>query len=156
MKRIANYKDKYNDTFGNILPHMVKEIILPSNIFNILLNRDQKGRRVLICYSKNWDPSTITGDELLQGVYLLHLIALLEPETQVRGIVVIIDCQGMCMKHITNFTPSFAVKLLTFVQYAMPLRLKELHVINQPFIFNIAWKIVKPLLVRKAARRVSG
>lgn len=37
----------------------------------------------------------------------------------------------------------------------MPLRLKEVHIVNEPFIFKIVWAIFKPLIKEKLASRVS-
>ncbi|GJQ82464.1 hypothetical protein Trydic_g14455 [Trypoxylus dichotomus] len=154
MVRIADYRAKYYDIIGNILPQELKDLAHSANIFNVLVNRDQKGRRVVICCSKNWDPSKVTTDQLLQMLYMMHLASMAEPETQVRGFVVVIDCKDIGMKQIRNFTPSFAVKLLTFLQRALPLRLKEFHIVNNPLIFNIVWAIVKPLLIQKAKARI--
>ncbi|KRT79161.1 CRAL-TRIO domain containing protein, partial [Oryctes borbonicus] len=154
MERIADYRAKHYDIIGNILPQDLKHLVDSANVFNVLINRDQKGRRIMICCSRNWDPSKVTTDQLLQMLYMIHIASLAEPETQVRGFVVVIDCKDIGMKHIRNFTPSFAGKLLTFLQQAMPLRLKEFHIINNPFIFNIAWAIVKPLLIQKAKNRI--
>lgn len=37
----------------------------------------------------------------------------------------------------------------------MPLRLKEVHIINQPYVFNMIWQIFKPFIKEKLKNRVS-
>lgn len=37
------------------------------------------------------------------------------------------DFDGLSMKQVMGMTPSFCMKLLTFIQEAMPLRLKEVR-----------------------------
>lgn len=155
MQRIADFRAKNSRIYDNLVPEIVKEAVCISDIFNCLTDRDQKGRRILLCRAKNWDPSKISTDQMLQMLYLLQIASLLEPETQVRGFLVIVDCQGMGLKQVMGFTPSFAMNLLTFIQYALPLRLKEFHIINNPAIFSVAWNIVKPLLNKKSRNRVS-
>lgn len=44
---------------------------------------------------------------------------------QIYGTVVVMDFDGLSMKQVLGFTPSFSMKLLSFIQDAMPLRLKE-------------------------------
>lgn len=44
---------------------------------------------------------------------------------QIFGVVVIMDFNGLSMKQVMGLTPSFSMKLLSFIQDAMPLRLKE-------------------------------
>lgn len=38
------------------------------------------------------------------------------------------DYDGLSMKQVTGMTPSFCMRLLSFIQDAMPLRLKEVHI----------------------------
>lgn len=87
--------------------------------------------------------------------YLIHEAAVLEPETQVRGVVVIMDFNNLGMKQIAALSPSFSMKLLGFIQDAMPLRLKEVHMVKQPFIFKMVWSIFKPFIREKLKNRVS-
>lgn len=39
-------------------------------------------------------------------------------------------------------------------QYAMPSRLKEVNVINQPYIFNMVFSMFKPFMQEKLKNRV--
>lgn len=79
---------------------------------------------------------------------------MLEPETQVRGAVVIMDFEKLGMKQAKAFSPAFSYRLLTFIQDAMPLRLKEVHMVKEPFIFNIVWNLFKPFIREKLSKRV--
>lgn len=154
MHRIAEYRDKYKSIFDNLMPEGERDTFANYNVVNILKDRDQLGRRIcLINAGKTWDTSRVTNDQLLRCLYLIQLGAMLEPETQVRGIVVIMDLKDMGMKQVTALTPAFALRLIGFIQEAMPLRLKELHILHNPFVFNVAWGIIKPLLTEKTNKR---
>jgi uncharacterized protein (DUF2344 family) len=85
---------------------------------------------------------------------LVHILAQLEKPTQICGVVVIYDFEGLGMKQVTNITPSATKRLLTFIQKAMPIRLKEVHIVKQPFIFNMIFAMMKPLLDKKMSSRV--
>jgi retinaldehyde-binding protein 1 len=87
--------------------------------------------------------------------FLIHEAAVLEPETQVRGVVVIMDFDNLSLKQIAALSPAFSMKLLGFIQDAMPLRLKEVHMVKQPFIFKMVWAIFKPFIKEKLKNRVS-
>ncbi|KAL4712922.1 hypothetical protein ACJJTC_011992 [Scirpophaga incertulas] len=52
------------------------------------------------------------------------------------------------------FTPSSSKRLLTFLQDAMPCRLKEVHVVRQPMAFNIVWNLFKPFIREKLRNRL--
>lgn len=156
MKRIADFRAKYKDSLYGILPEQEKGAMC-SSVVNVLKERDHKGRRVLIIgVGSTWNPSEIHIDRLFRILYLLHLAAMFEPETQIRGIVVVMDYKGAEMKQISAFTPFFAMKLISFLQDALPMRLKEIHIVNNPYLFNIIWYIIKPLLRSKLRNRVSN
>ena len=110
----------------------------------------------MINFLGSWDTSKVTSDQLFRLFYLIHEAAVLEPETQVRGVVVIMDFDNLGMRQISSFTPAFSMKLLGFIQDAMPMRFKEVHMVKQPFIFKMVWAIFKPFIREKLHKRVSA
>lgn len=48
MKRLADFKDKHDKIIGNPLPREEKKLFTENNVVNVLVDRDQKNRRVLI------------------------------------------------------------------------------------------------------------
>ncbi|KAF5274942.1 hypothetical protein FQR65_LT04283 [Abscondita terminalis] len=155
MKRIADFKEKNKALVGNLMPQDVHETFVNNDVVNVLKGRDHKGRRVLIQHSgSRWDPSKVPADEVFKMLYVLHEAAVLEPETQIRGGVVILDFEGLSTKQVMAFTPAVSMRLLSFIQEAMPLRLKEVHIVKQPFIFNMIWTIFKPFVKEKLKGRL--
>nr|CAH7740992.1 unnamed protein product [Callosobruchus chinensis] len=146
MKRIADFKESHKDILENLLPEDEKTAFTEHNVVNVLKNRDHKG---------TWDPSKVTPTQLFRIFFLIHEVAVLEPETQINGCVVIMDFNGLGMKQVKAFSPSFSLLLLSFIQDAMPLRLKEVHMVKQPFVFNIVWNIFKPFIKEKLKGRPS-
>lgn len=156
MKRIAEFKQKHASMVKDLMPVMLEDVMLNNKGINVLVDRDQDGRRILVVQvGKNWDTSKVTNVHVFQLFYLIHLAALVEPATQVNGVVVIMDFEGLGLKQIKELTPSFSLRLLSFIQDAMPLRLKQVHIVKQPMLFSMVWKIFKPLIKEKLDKRVS-
>lgn len=117
MRRIAEFKEKNKDLLTGLMPEKVEKIMLNEDIVNVLANRDHKGRRILINKAgKAWDPKKATPDQVFQMFYLIHQGALLEPATQVNGVVVILDFDGLGMAQVLALSPSFSLRLLNFIQ----------------------------------------
>lgn len=155
IKRVLEFKENNASLLSGLKPEGEKDAILSSDVVNVLVDRDQSGRRVLInkC-GGSWDPKKVTSDQIFRIFYLIHLAAMLEPESQVSGVVVILDFDGLGMKQVSGFSPTFSMRLLNFIQDAMPLRLKEVHIVKQPFLFNMVWTMFKPFVRAKLKGRL--
>lgn len=118
-------------------------------------NRDQFGRRILVIeLGKNWKHKEVSLDEVFKGNVLFSEAALLENDTQVHGCVVIFDMNGLSMTQAMQFTPGFAKRIVDWLQDAVALRIKAIHIINQPTIFNLVFKLFKPFLREKLKNRI--
>ncbi|KAI8428182.1 hypothetical protein MSG28_002417 [Choristoneura fumiferana] len=138
MRRIAEFKRDNASLLDNLLPDQEQDAFLNHKVVNVMKGRDHKGRRVLIVnVGGTWNPKKVTADQLFRLFYLIHEAAMLEPESQVRGTVVVMDFHNMGWTQTMGLTPAFSKRLLTFIQDAMPLRLKEVHFVKQPMVFNV-------------------
>ncbi|CAG9566642.1 unnamed protein product [Danaus chrysippus] len=155
MRRAADFKRDNASLLDGLLPEHEKEAFLEHKVVNVMKGRDDKGRRVLIVnVGGSWNTKKVTADQLFRLFYLIHEAAMLEPESQVRGTVVIMDFYKMGMSQTMGLTPAFSKRLLTFIQDALPLRLKEVHFVKEPMIFNMVWKLFKPLIREKLKGRI--
>lgn len=155
MIRIAEFRKEYASVVQGLMPEDERSSFEDHNIVNVLTNKDQHGRRVLIVNcGALWDPRKVSADSMFRIFYLVHLIAQLETETQVRGVVAIMDFNKLGMAQVKALSPSFSKRLLLFIQDAMPLRMKQIHMINQPMIFNLVWQLFKPFIREKLKSRM--
>lgn len=85
MRRAADFKMKQAALLDNLIPSDEKEALTEYNVVNVLKNRDHKNRRVLLVQAgKTWNPSKVNSDQIFRIFYLIHELAMQEPETQVR------------------------------------------------------------------------
>lgn len=80
--------------------------------------------------------------------------ATLEPETQTHGAVVIFDMDGLSLQQTWQFTPAFAKRIVDWLQDSVPMRIKGIHIVNQPKIFQIVFALFKPFLREKLRNRI--
>jgi len=154
IKRYYSFKVKHSDMYNGLVPTREKNVF-QQNMLVVQPNRDQLGRRVLIIeLGKKWKPSEVTLDEVFKGAVLFLEIAMLEPETQVCGGVVIFDMDGLSISQTTKFTPMFAKRIVDWLQDSVPLRVKNIHIVNQPYIFKVVFNLFKPFLREKLRSRI--
>lgn len=101
MRAVAEFRKTYQDLVYNLNVDALKVQFTETQVVNILPNRDQKGRRVMVVNSGQlWDPKIVTEEQMFQLFYIIHLIAQLEPVTQIAGVVVIMDFDGLGLKQV--------------------------------------------------------
>lgn len=157
LKLIKNYysfKVKHANVYDGLKPSSEKNIF-EQNILTVLPTRDQHGRRILIIeLGKKWKHNKCSLDEVYKGCVLYLEAAMLEPTSQIAGTVVIFDMDGLTLQQTWQFTPPFAKRIVDWLQDAMPLRVKNIHIINQPYIFNMVFALFKPFLREKLKSRI--
>ncbi|XP_030766878.1 alpha-tocopherol transfer protein-like [Sitophilus oryzae] len=120
----------------------------------MLPSRDQWGRRVYIMRVDNFDSSKVSIDDIFRTNILALEQVVREPETQIAGLVVILDMAGLSLQHAKFFTPYYAKRMVELVQETFPLRFKGFHVVNEPFYFDAIMTVLKPFLKDKIKKRI--
>lgn len=154
IKRYFDFKVQHANVYDDLLPS-AETNIFNQNILTVMPNRDQLGRRILLIeLGKSWKHKECGLNEVFKGNVLFSEAALLEPETQVHGVVVIFDMNGLSLAQTMQFTPQFAKLIVDWLQDVIPLRVKAIHIINQPKIFNIVFTLFKRFLREKLKDRI--
>jgi len=154
IKNYYNYKLKYSDLFKDLLPSNETNVFR-QNVITVLPYRDQFGRRIVIIhYGKKWNYKKCSLTEIMKAVFLLVEISIQEPLTQVAGNIFIFDMDGMTLQHTWQFTPLYAKQMLDWLQDCVPTRVKNLHIVNQPYVFKVVFALFKPILREKLKSRV--
>lgn len=154
IKDYYKFKSKHKDIYDGLLPSREKNVF-EQNILLVLPNRDQLGRRILVIeLGKKWKPKKCSLDDVFKGIVLFLEAAMYEPTTQIAGAQVIFDMDGLTMQQAWQFTPAFAKRIVDWLQDSVALRVKGLHIVNQPFVFNMVFSLFKPFLREKLRSRI--
>uniref|UniRef100_A0A1E1WLD7 CRAL-TRIO domain-containing protein n=1 Tax=Pectinophora gossypiella TaxID=13191 RepID=A0A1E1WLD7_PECGO len=154
IKRYYAFKVKHHKHYDGLIPSR-EQNVFNQNILTVLPTRDQLGRRILVLeLGKKWKHNKCSLDEVFKGCVLFLEAAMLEPESQICGAVVVFDMDGLSMQQVWQFTPPFAKRIVDWLQESIPLRIKGLYVVNQPYIFNMVFQLFKPFLKEKLRSRI--
>ena len=75
MRRIAEFRKENFKLIGSISPDEDKEAFIEGNVVNVLTNKDQLGRRVLMVNCGGlWDTKKVTSDQLFRLFYMSEFV----------------------------------------------------------------------------------
>ncbi|KAB0797137.1 hypothetical protein PPYR_08131 [Photinus pyralis] len=155
-KLIRNYyefKEANSEFFENVdLEHL--QSVGDAGVITVPPYRDQTGRRVLLYRLGLWDPKQFTTTELFQATMLILELAILEQRAQILGGIAMFDLGGLTMQHFWHMSPVIAKQIFDIMVTSFPMRIECVHIVNQPWIFEMIFNFFKPFLNDQMRARV--
>jgi len=154
IKKYYEFKAKYPDLYVYINsvehPHLCDQ-----HYFGSLPGLDKKGRKLCVVKPANIDLETMAVMDVFKlGATLLEIM-MHDLHLQITGTAVIFDLSNLTILHQAKLaTPTLAWHLAMIIQDKIPLRLKAIHVLFQPFYFNAMYAVFKPFLKKKLRKRI--
>ncbi|KAF7409764.1 hypothetical protein HZH68_004145 [Vespula germanica] len=154
IQRYYQFHLNYPYIVENLTPVDLKKCLCSDLLIPLPTECIDGSRLVIVHGGGRWKPKEHSIYELFRCLVILLEAAIKEPKTQITGIQVIIDGKNLSFSHVPHITPKFAAMIVDWIQRCLPCRLKNIHVINQPFITNMIFSIFKPFLAEKLYKRI--
>ncbi|KAG9355234.1 hypothetical protein JZ751_000072 [Albula glossodonta] len=128
--------------------------LLQNNYHGVLRSRDASGSRVLIYRIGQWNPKDFTAYEVFRVSLITSELIVQETETQRNGLKAIFDLQGWCFTHALQINPYLAKKISAVLTDSFPLKVRGIHLLNEPILFHPVFAMIRPFLPDKIKQRV--
>uniref|UniRef100_A0A3B5LIG7 CRAL-TRIO domain-containing protein n=1 Tax=Xiphophorus couchianus TaxID=32473 RepID=A0A3B5LIG7_9TELE len=140
----------------------ISTCLSPSSVFGLLKTsyhavlpqRDHAGSRVLIYRIGQWNPKDWSAFQVFRVSLMTSEIISRETETQRRGLKVIFDLKGWSLGHALQINPSLARKISSVLSDSFPLKVRGIHLVNEPIFFHPVFTMIRPFLPDKIKQRV--
>ncbi|KAF5274939.1 hypothetical protein FQR65_LT04280 [Abscondita terminalis] len=144
-----NNPEFFEDVDFEVIHNVVKD-----QIITVPPYREQTGRRVMLFRMGLWDPAKYTSAELFQTTMLILELAILEPRAQILGGICMFDLGGLTMQQAWYLTPTIARQIFDIMVTSFPMQIKSVHIVNQPWIFEMIFNLFKPFLNEEMRERI--
>lgn len=152
---VKHYEAKRNnpEVFSNFSPSAEKSTF--ESGFNVAFPmRDQMGRKIFAFRPGNWNPSERDLINNLRANLIAMEVLIQDEETQINGVVVIGDFREFGMAQARAMNPLIFKKYGHLLLNCYPVRIKGIHVLDQPKIFSVIFAIVSQFMKEKLRERV--
>ncbi|XP_028284245.1 alpha-tocopherol transfer protein [Parambassis ranga] len=156
LKLLLNYqrwRKESPEISGCLSPSSVLGL-LNMSYHAVLPQRDRAGSRVLIYRIGQWNPKDWSAFQVFRVSLMTSEIISRETETQMRGLKAIFDLQGWSLSHALQITPSLARKISSVLSDSFPLKVRGIHLVNEPMFFGPVFAMIRPFLPDKIKQRV--
>ncbi|XP_067665575.1 alpha-tocopherol transfer protein-like [Haliotis asinina] len=153
---IMNYytmKKENEAIYANMTPKYIKPL-LDTQIVTVLPKPSKLGETVVVFRAGRWDPDTYPMEDIFRASFLVNSAVVESEEAQVNGVRYINDLADFGWKQAKKFNKEFANKFSTLIQDAFPMRVKGIHYLHQPSVFDYVFSIIKPFLKEKLRKRL--
>lgn len=117
--------------------------------------RDKNGRRVVIINAKCFNAKQYTSSDQAKAHFLTYEFLMEDPQTQVLGLTHVGDFSGVTTAHITNWNPTEFARIFKWGEQSLPLRHKEIHLVNVPSTLKWMIDFVKNRVSSKIRQRLN-
>lgn len=114
----------------------------------------QHSSKNIFRFAEKCDPYKVPVEHVFRSNVLALEDAIRDPETQIGGLVVLLDMAGLGFAHARYLSPHLAKRTVEVVQEGFPMRFKAFHVLHEPFYMDAILSVLKPFLKDKIRRRV--
>ncbi|XP_019487113.1 PREDICTED: alpha-tocopherol transfer protein [Hipposideros armiger] len=153
LKNYYKWREECPEISADLHPRSVLGL-LEAGYLGVLRARDPTGSKVLIYRIAHWDPKVFTAYDVFRLSLITSELIVQEVETQRNGIKVVFDLEGWHFSHAFQITPSVAKKIAAVLTDSFPLKVRGIHLINEPIIFHAVFSMVKPFLTEKIKERI--
>ncbi|XP_058506535.1 alpha-tocopherol transfer protein [Solea solea] len=156
LKLLLNYqrwRQESPDISGCLSPSSVLGL-LSTSYHSVLPQRDHAGSRVLLYRIGQWNPKDWSAFQVFRISLMTSEIISSETQTQRRGIKAIFDLQGWSLGHALQINPSLARKISSVLSDSFPLKVRGIHLVNEPMFFRPVFAMIRPFLPDKIKQRI--
>ncbi|XP_030301466.1 alpha-tocopherol transfer protein isoform X1 [Calypte anna] len=153
MKNYQKWRIECPEISADLQPSSILGL-LNAGYLGVLRSRDPHGSKVLIYRIGHWDPKLFTAYDVFRVSLITSELIVKEIESQRNGVKVIFDLQGWRFAHAFQISPAVAKKIAAVLTDSFPLKVRGIHLINEPLLFHPVFALIKPFLTEKIKERV--
>lgn len=119
-----------------------------------LTERDEEGRRIIFVQTRKLDPKLFSATDALQLLTWIAKVILEEEETQIAGIITIIDQSEISFNHLRLLSMRDAIDFVSVVRNGSVGRQKGMYLVSLPGFASFMLEIGKKAAGEKLKKRI--
>ncbi|XP_032810513.1 alpha-tocopherol transfer protein-like [Petromyzon marinus] len=153
LRNYHRWREECSELVGDLRPGPLLPL-LARGYHGALARPDTHGRTVLLYRVDRWDPKVHSATEVFRVSLLTSELLARDARTQLRGVTVIFDLRGLRFGHVARVGPTMARRIASVLTDSFPIKVRSIHLLNTPLIFQSLFAIIRPFLSEKMYSRI--
>ena len=136
-----------------VLPSKLK-VPYENNLITVLDQRAVNNEVVVILKAGNWNPSLFSFEQMQAAATAAYEKVSMSEENQLFGLINVLDLMGFGWKQLRHFGPFQAKSTAFLIEKVLPIKVNQIHLLNQSKIADIAYAIIKPFLSENLRKKI--
>ncbi|CAG4935845.1 unnamed protein product [Colias eurytheme] len=111
------------------------------------------GRITLMRFGR-WNVEEVPIEDVVRCALLMDEIAAMQPRLQILGVTIIVDLEGLGMRHVRPLTRTVAGQIVALMGVSFPIHIHAVHVINYNWILSSFFSLFKQFIPAAAWARL--
>ncbi|KAJ0174970.1 hypothetical protein K1T71_009111 [Dendrolimus kikuchii] len=150
MVRYEEFRSKYAYLY-QCDPFALQKV---KNVYAGILPENPDNGRVILMRFGRWDSDTIHIDDVVRTALLMDEVAATQPKLQILGVTIIVDLEGLSIRHVRHLSPTIANQIVSLMGVAFPLTFHGLHMVNYNWILNSFFYLFKQFIPKPVWKRI--
>jgi len=153
MNRYVNRREVFKEVFEKVdHPHLIVKFI-ESHYLTVLRGHAHNGSSVVLL-RPTFGLQKVDVLSMFAGV-IISMERLLDiEENQINGVMLIEDLHYVNLSMAKQMSPGFAKRVTSIMQECLPIRLKNICMVNESWVFSLVFSIVSNFLKPKLRERI--
>ncbi|XP_047506409.1 clavesin-1-like [Pieris napi] len=113
----------------------------------------ENGRITLMRFGR-WDSEEIPIEDVVRCALIMDEIAAMQPRLQILGVTIIVDLEGLGVRHVSKLTRTVAGQIVALMGVSFPINIHAVHVVNYNWFISTFFSLFKQFIPTAAWARL--
>ena len=153
MHNYVHRREAFKEVFDKVDHPQLLKSFLDTRFLTVLEGRGRNESALMFLRPSFGCSSPVLIDMIACMIITMEKV-LDKEENQIHGITVIDDLNYVSVQLVRQLDPSTARKMFAVVQETLPIRLKNVCMLNEALLFDVFFAVAKPFMKEKTRKRM--
>ncbi|CAK1542023.1 unnamed protein product [Leptosia nina] len=124
------------------------------NVYGGTLPDSPVNGRITLMRFGRWNSEEVPIEDVVRCALIMDEIAAMQPRLQILGVTIIVDLEGLGVRHVSKLTRTVASQIVALMGVSFPINIHGVHVVNYNWFLSTFFSLFKQFIPTAAWARL--